>query len=238
MEFETPLEEGILLQRYKRFLADVRRPDGEEFTIHTPNTGSMRGCSEPGSRIWFRDAGNPRRRYRHTWEITETPEGARIGVNTSRSNALVREAIETGQVPELAGYPVIRPEVPLGESRIDFALEGGERPCFVEVKNVTLAEAGVARFPDAVSKRGSRHLDELARAVADGARGVILYCIQREDAESMRPADDIDPAYGEALRRAVAGGVEALALRASITLEGITLDTPVPVHAGTAGEAA
>ena len=229
MEFEHPLQEATLVRRYKRFLADVETASGESLTLHTPNTGSMHGCAEPGSRVWYWDSGNPKRKLPHTWELTERADGTRIGVNTSRSNHLVREAIENGTIVELAGQGVVRPEVRLGESRIDFAIEGGEQPCYVEVKNVTLAEGRVALFPDAVTRRGARHLDELRQVVEAGGRGVILFCVQRDDVDEVRPADAIDPAYGEALRRALAAGVEALAYGADISLAGIELRHRLPV---------
>ncbi len=230
MEFEQPLQPATLIRRYKRFLADVETPDGTPLTLHTPNTGSMRGCAEPGTRIWYRDSGNPKRKYPLSWELTELADGTRIGVNTARSNALVREAIENGTIRELAGSGPVRPEVRLGESRIDFAVGDGEHPCYVEVKNVTLAEEGAALFPDAVTTRGSRHLDELRRVVEAGGRGVILFCVQRDDVTVMRPADAIDPDYGRALRRAVAAGVEALAYQTRIEQTGVWLETPLPVE--------
>lgn len=230
MEFEQPLQPATLVRRYKRFLADVETPDGTLLTVHTPNTGSMRGCAEPGTRIWYRDSGNPKRKYPLSWELTELADGTRVGVNTARSNALVREAVENGTIRELAGRGPVRPEVRLGASRIDFAIGDGEPPCYVEVKNVTMAEAGVAMFPDAVTTRGTRHIDELRRVAESGGRGVLLFCVQRGDVDRLQPADAIDPEYGRALRRAVAAGVEVLAYRARIDPSGVRLETPLPVE--------
>lgn len=231
MRFESPLIAGTLLKRYKRFLADIRLDDGAIVTAHTPNTGSMRGCAEPGSRVWLRDSGNPARKYPLSWELVQTAAGVMAGINTGLANHLVREGIETGVIRELAGYDRIRPEVRYGaNSRIDLLLQGGGRPgCYVEVKNVTLVEAGTAYFPDAVTTRGAKHLRELTAMVEEGHRAVIFFCVQRGDAEEVRPADAIDPAYGQALRDALSRGVEALAYRAIPSIMEIALSRPLPV---------
>ncbi len=232
MNFDPPLLEGILLRRYQRFLADIRLTNGTMVTAHTANTGAMTGCSEPGSRVWLRHSGNTRRKYPLTWELVETPEGQLVGINTALANPLVRAAIEAGSIAELQGYHAIRQEVSFGaeNSRIDLLLTHDRRPaCLVEVKNVTLVKNGIARFPDAVSRRGTRHLRELALAVRQGLRAVIFFCIQREDAREMRPADDIDAAYGAMLREALARGVEALAYDCRVTTTAITVRRPVPV---------
>ncbi|HEY0721678.1 MAG TPA: DNA/RNA nuclease SfsA [Gammaproteobacteria bacterium] len=234
MILEKPLLPAILLRRYKRFLADVRLPDGRELTVHTPNTGSMLGCSEPGSRVWLRDAGERGRKYRYSWDMTETHAGVLVGVNTTLPNRLVMEGITSGVIGELSGYTAIRPEVRYGveRSRIDLLLVGdGQRPdCYVEIKNVTTCDADRAGFfPDAVSTRASRHLRELTEMVRQGARAVIFFCVQRGDVRCVRPADEIDPRYGEALRAALAAGVEALAWRARVTPGEIVLECPIPV---------
>lgn len=230
-------QSGTLLRRYKRFLADVRLPDGTEITIHCPNTGSMKNCVLPESPCWFSDSGNPKRKYRHTWEVATVPGGHLAGVNTGRANHLVEAAIQAGRIPELAGYASLRREVPYGQerSRIDFLLSGhqsGPR-CFVEVKSVTLMEAeGQGLFPDAVSTRGSKHLRELAEIAQGGERAVLLFCVQHTGIEWVEPADAIDPAYGKALREAAAAGVEILAYRAEIRPEeaSIALTRAVPVR--------
>ena len=234
MFFDSPLEPAILLRRYKRFLADVRLPDGAEITVHTPNTGSMLGCSEPGSRVWLRDAGEGLRKYRYSWDMTQTPAGVMVGVNTNLPNRLVREGVDSGLIGDLSGYVSIRPEVRYGveKSRIDLLLQGnGHRPdCYVEVKNVTTCDGqGAGFFPDAVSVRASRHLRELTEMVRQGQRAVIFFCVQRGDVQFVRPADEIDPRYGEALRAALAAGVEAMAWRARITHREIVLERPIPV---------
>ncbi len=233
MQFSKPLIEGVLVKRYKRFLADVCLADGGLVTAHCPNTGSMMGCVEPGFRVWLSDSDNPRRKYPLTWELVEIASGTLVGIHTGRTNALVREAIEAGRIEPLAGYADIRPEVKYGgeNSRIDLLLQSNGLPdCYVEVKNVTAAvDSGIALFPDAVTARGTKHLRELMTMTDQGSRAVVLFCVQREDVTEVRPADAIDPAYGEALRTAIAQGVEALAWQARVTTVGIELCCPLPV---------
>ncbi|MDD5295340.1 MAG: DNA/RNA nuclease SfsA [Rhodocyclaceae bacterium] len=235
MEFSSPLTEGRLLRRYKRFLADVELGDGSVVTAHCANTGSMLGCAEPGSRVWLSLSQNPKRKLAWTWELVEVA-GFPVGIHTGRSNALAREAIEAGLVPELAGYPRIRAEVPYGgadgkRSRIDLLLEADHRPpCWVEVKNVTAAVAdGIALFPDAVTLRGQKHLVEMMDRVAAGERAALFFCVQRDDVREVRPADGIDPEYGRLLRGALAAGVECCALAAAPTPQGIRLCRRLPV---------
>ncbi len=231
MKFDSPLIEGVLLRRYKRFLADVQLPDGSVVTAHSSNTGSMMGCSTPGSRVWLRDSGNAKRKYPFTWELVEGDEGALVGINTLLANHLVEEAIDAGVVAELQGYDRIRREVRYGRenSRVDLLLERGDEQAWVEVKSVTLAREGVALFPDAVTTRGQKHLRELAEMAAQGHRAVIFFCIQREDVRRFAPADAIDPAYGELLREVMAAGVEALAYRARVDTQGIRLERSVTI---------
>lgn len=228
-----PLVAGQLLGRRQRFLADVKLGDGETVVAHCANTGSMLGCREPGSRVWLSAAADPKRKLAWTWELVEAQPGVIVGIHTGRSNGLVEEAIAAGRIPALAGYAGLRREVRYGaeNSRIDLLLEGaGKPPCFVEVKNVTAAVAdGVALFPDAVSTRASKHLRELAAMVAAGNRAAIVFCCQRGDVHEVRPADAIDPAYGRALRAAIAAGVEAYALAGRVAPAEIVLDRMVPV---------
>ena len=234
MRYQPQLIPATLIRRYKRFLADVTLDSGEEITVHTPNTGSMMGCSEPGSRIWLRDSNNPKRKYRYSWVMSQNSEGILIGVDTMLPNQLVSEAIQNGTVTELQGYAEITQEVPYGKesSRIDLLLTDTDKiDCFVEIKNVTAStEKKVAMFPDAVTQRGSKHLRELIEVVKAGKRGVIFFCIQRSDARSFRPANEIDPVYSDTLKKAINNGVEALAYRAEISPEGVELKYPVPIH--------
>ena len=232
MKFDPPLEQGILLRRYKRFLADVELPGGEILTVHCPNTGSMKNCVVPGTPCWFFRSDNPKRKLPATLEITTTPLGWLAGVNTGRTNSLVREAIANGTVTELAGYDSVRGEVRYGaeNSRIDLLLQGDGRPdCYVEVKNVTLETGeGLITFPDAVTARGTKHLRELTAMVRNGHRAVLLYCVQHSGATRAGPADDIDPLYCATLREAIAAGVEVLAYGCRLSAEEIVVDRRLP----------
>jgi sugar fermentation stimulation protein A len=220
---------GTLVKRYKRFLADIVLEDGTTVTVHCPNSGSMRGCADPGSRVYISRSSNPGRKFPFTWELVES-DGFWAGINTGLPNHLVREAIENGTAVELQGYDSIRSEVPYGEhSRIDLLLESPGQRCFVEVKNVTLVENGRALFPDAVTTRGQKHLNELMRVVREGDRGVIFFTVQRGDGTSVSPADSIDPEYGRLLRLAIKNGVEAFAYRALVTPQEIVLTERLPV---------
>ena len=234
MKFNQRLITGTLIRRYKRFLADVELDDGRIVTAHTPNTGSMLGCCEPGSRVWLSDSGNPERKYPLSWEMVEAAPGVLVGINTGLPNQLVAEGITDGTIGELQGYASISREIRYGKekSRIDLLLEDSVKSaCYVEVKNVTLARDGIGYFPDAVSARGSKHLRELAEVVAGGNRGVIFFCVQRKDVSEVRPADTIDSVYGATLRQVLDSGVEALAWRAEVTPEEIRLVEELPVLA-------
>ncbi|MBN2700585.1 MAG: DNA/RNA nuclease SfsA [Methylothermaceae bacterium] len=231
MQVPGPWLPGRLRRRYKRFLADVELEDGSLVTAHTPNTGSLKGCAEPGMRVWLRDTRDSKRKYPYSWELVEARPGTWVGIHTGLSNHLVREGIETGLISPLQAYERIRSEVPYGNrSRIDLLLEASDKPsCYVEVKNVTLAAHGVARFPDAVSVRASKHLNELVEVMVRGGRAMMVFCVQRADVTAFTPADDIDPDYGKNLRQALAAGVEALAFRARVGPGAICLDRPIPI---------
>ena len=215
MQYLPKLQEAVLIKRYKRFLADVRKSDGELLTLHCPNTGSMKNCQPQGARIWYSTSANPKRKYPHTWEFVEVDHEHIVGINSAKANHLVREAIEEGSLSGLLGYTQIRPEVKYGEnSRIDFLLSGHvtANDCYVEVKNVSLGVGGsLAKFPDAVTTRGQKHLQELMNVRQQGYRAVLLFCVQHTGINTVAPADDIDPRYGELLREAAAKGVEVMA---------------------------
>lgn len=224
VKIEQPLVEATLVRRYKRFLTDVTLPDGSELTAHCPNTGSLLGCKEPGSKIWLRDTENDKRKYRHSWQAIEV-DGTWVNVDTGLPNAETYAAIVEGRVPGLAGYDTHKREVKYGtNSRIDVLLEkaSGER-CYVEVKNTTLARGEVALFPDAVTARGLKHLGELAEVVANGHRAVQFFFVSRDDVRTFAPADDIDPAYCAGLRAAAAAGVEVMAWAVSVRPDAIEL---------------
>jgi sugar fermentation stimulation protein A len=220
---------GTLLKRYKRFMADVKLRNGHVVTAHCANSGSMKACCEPGRTVYLSRSDNKKRRLRYTWEMIDMPNSL-VGVNTSVPNNLVAQAIIDGQLQPLAGYSTLQREVKCGSnSRLDIVLEGtgGER-CFIEIKNCTLIENGVACFPDAVTTRGLKHLMELQDVVRRGNRGVIFFLIQRMDAEAFRPADHIDPDYGSELRSSQRAGVEIMAYDVSLDLERIKVNARVP----------
>jgi sugar fermentation stimulation protein A len=227
-----PLVEGTLVRRYQRFLADVRLASGETVTAHCPNTGSMLGLNQAGNRVWLSRADNPQRKLAHTWELVEVGAGTLTGIHTGRANGLVVEALEAGLIAELAGFSDLRREAKLAQgsrSDIHLALSGGG--CHVEVKSVTAAvAAGIGFFPDAVSTRALKHLRELSARVAAGERAAVVFCIQRQDVAEVRPADHIDPAFGQGLRQAAGIGVELYALGATVSLEEIRLARRLPVR--------
>jgi sugar fermentation stimulation protein A len=230
MLFPQPLKRGVLIRRYKRFLADVLLDDGGETTVHTPNPGAMLGLAEPGMTVWCSDSGSTTRKLPLTWELVEA-DGGIVGVNTMAPNRLAAEALALHARPELAGYASIRREVKYGEaSRIDFLLESPDRPpCWLEIKNCHLMRTpGLAEFPDCVAARSARHLRELEAMKARGDRAVMLFVVQRTDCETFDTAGDIDPVYARALIQAAKAGVEVLAYRCAMTVEGVTIATSIP----------
>ena len=224
----SKLTQGILIKRYKRFMADVKLRNNHVVTAHCPNSGSMKACCEPGRTVYLTRHNKPSRRLKYTWEMIDMGASL-VGVNTIVPNRLTQAAILAGDIPELSGYETVRTEVKYGKnSRIDLLLEKGGNRCFVEVKNCTLVTEGLASFPDAVTSRGLKHLVELQEQVKQGDRSVMFYLIQRMDADRFEPADHIDPAYGQELRKAVQNGVEILVYDVAIDLEGIRLNQAVP----------
>ena len=234
MHFPSPLLTGTLIQRYKRFLADVRLDDGSTVTATCPNTGSMMGLKEPGQRVWLSTSDSPTRKYRHTWEMVETDLGAGpalVGINTGHPNKLVAEAVEAKRIKELAGYASLRREVKYGKnSRIDLLLEDPAKGmCYVEIKNVhMMRKAGFAEFPDSVTERGAKHLAEMSDMVREGHRAVMVFLIQRGDAKSLTLARDVDAGYGAAFDAAKAAGVETIAVRCKLSTAAITVDKAIP----------
>ena len=228
-----PLHKGRLIRRYKRFLADVELESGETITAHCANTGPMTGCAEPDSDVLLTKSDNAARKLQYSLELIRVGR-TWVGINTARPNAIVEDAILTKKIPELAGYAELRREVKYGKggkSRIDILLEDKKRGlCWVEVKNTTLlSEPGTARFPDAVTTRGQKHLGELTAQVKKGDRAVIFFLVNRADAERMGPADEIDPEYGKLLRKALKAGVEALAYQVKSTPRGSEVVKRLPV---------
>ncbi|KGB02380.1 sugar fermentation stimulation protein [Enterobacteriaceae bacterium ATCC 29904] len=232
MQFIPALQPATLVQRYKRFLADVITPEGETLTLHCPNTGAMTGCATPGDTVWYSTSLNAKRKYPHTWEITQTTQGAFICVNTLRANQLVKEAIALDMLAELRGYSSIKSEVKYGAegSRIDFMLQAEDRPeCYIEVKSVTLADQNNGYFPDAVTLRGQKHLRELISVAAAGKRAVLLFAVLHSAIERFSPARHIDPKYAQLLNEAQKQGVEVFAYKAELSADNMTLISALPV---------
>lgn len=232
MRFQTPLVPATLIRRYKRFLADIRLEDGQEVTAHCANPGSMMGLAQPGMRIWVEPNDDPKKKLKYGWRLVDHANGHFTGVDTSVPNRALRSALEAGDVSGLDGYEQLRAEVKYGEnSRIDFLLQGaGRRDAYVEVKSVTLMrQPGLAEFPDSVTARGAKHLAELAQMARAGQRAVMLYLIQRTDAQTFALAADIDPTYAAAFAAARDAGVEALAFDTVISPEGVALGRTVPL---------
>lgn len=236
MIFSPPLVPARLIRRYKRFLFDAVLDDGREITGFCPNTGSMLGLSAPGSRIWLSEHDSPNRKYAHAFELIEA-EGTLVGVHAALANRLAEEAIRAGLVSDLSTYPVLAREQRYGtRSRIDFLLSAPDRPSvYVEVKNVHFVRRpGLAEFPDTVTARGARHLDELIEIVRGGQRAVMLYLVQREDCDALSICGDLDPTYARTFERAMAEGVEAYAVKCRVTpaeiapVAAIAMDEPSP----------
>jgi sugar fermentation stimulation protein A len=234
MYFSFPLKAATLQRRYKRFLADVETLDGTALTLHCPNTGSMKNCAEPNSRVWFWDSANEKRKYPCTWELVEVEQRFLACINTQRANGLVVEAINNATITQLQGYGQLQTEVKYGQekSRIDIFLSQHKYlpDCYVEVKNVTLmASQGQGLFPDAVTERGRKHLRELVHMVTQGHRAVLVYCVAHTGITKVSPAWDVDPAYAETLVWAIEQGVEVMAYGAEISLTQMSLERVVPI---------
>ena len=227
MIFDPPLFPGVLIRRYKRFLADVTI-EGRSETVHCANPGSMLGLAEPGSRIWLSASTSPTRKLPLSWELVESG-GTLVGINTGYANRLVHEALAAARIGELAGYEAIRREVAYGDgSRVDFLLEAaGRPPCYLEVKSVTMKRGETAEFPDAITSRGTRHLGELCAMRRAGARAVMLFLAQRADCSRLTFAGDIDPAYASGIEEARAAGVELLAYACRVLPTGIEVTGPL-----------
>lgn len=233
MRFQTPLVPARLIRRYKRFLADMRLADGTEVVAHCPNPGRMMGLDAPGLPCWLEPNDDARKKLNYGWRLAELPDGHVAGIDTAVPNRIVREALLARAVPELAAYGTVRAEVRYGRaSRVDFLLtEPGLPDAYVEVKNVHLRRSGDwAEFPDCVTVRGARHLDELAGMAAQGHRAVMLYVVQRTDCARFRLAEDIDGNYAAAAARAQSAGVEMLCHGCAISPQAITLDGPLPLR--------
>ncbi|MCX8954248.1 DNA/RNA nuclease SfsA [Ruegeria sp. NA] len=228
MRFGTPLVPARLIRRYKRFLADCRLEDGREVTAHCANPGSMMGLAEPGQLIWLEPNDDPKKKLKFGWRLVDHENGHFTGVDTSVPNRALRAALAAREIPELAAYDTVRPEVKYGQnSRIDFLLSGPGLPdAYIEVKSVTLSrQPGLAEFPDSVTARGTKHLGELAQMAAQGHRAIMLYLVQRTDCDRFALAADIDPAYAAAFEAAQAMGVERMICGTRISPDGVWVDS-------------
>lgn len=218
---------ATLIQRYKRFLADITLPDGSETTIHCANTGAMKGCAEPNDTTWYSTSENPKRKYPFSWEVTQTKNNDFICVNTLRANQLVEEALRAGKISELSGFESLQREVKYGaeNSRIDFLTTYSNKPdTYIEVKSVTLLESGHGYFPDAVTLRGQKHLRELMDMVEQGNRAVLLFAVLHSGIDDVAAAAHVDPAYGKLLSQAHKTGVEIIAYKANFALKSGVVD--------------
>lgn len=229
MHFETPLIKGRLVKRYKRFLADIALDNGEVVVAHCTNSGSMKSCIEPNAFVYLSPATDPNRKTRFTWEMIEINHQW-VGINTAWPNLLVYEAIVNNEIQELKNYTTIKREVTFGDSRFDIYAENNNEKCFIEVKNVSLKDGVFARFPDAITTRGQKHLNTLIEVKRQGIRAVMVYVVQRSDVEQFAPAQAIDPEYTKALINAYENGVEIIVMQALVTPQGINLIKQLPYN--------
>jgi len=239
MEFPTPLVRGRLVQRYKRFLADIVLDDGAEVTAHCPNPGAMIGLNMPGLTCWLSLSPDPKRKLPYTWELVEAPSASGeclpVGLNTMHPNRLVAEALAADAISELTGYATHRREVGYGlNSRVDFLLDAPDRaPCWLEVKNCHLRRAGtLAEFPDCVAARSSKHLRELEAMVAQGDRAAVLFVVQRTDCQTFTACHDLDPAFARGLDQAADAGVEVLVYSCDVAVAGVKIARRIPWSRG------
>lgn len=229
MQIPEPRQHGHLIKRYKRFLADIQLADESIITVHCPNSGSMKGCSTPGSEVIISRSSNPNRKYAWTLEMVKD-NNCWIGVNTSLTNKIIEEALQNGLIDDFGHVESIRKEVKVSDaSRLDFLIQAESKQVYIEVKNCSLAENGIALFPDAVTKRGTKHLLELDRLKHEGVDAAVLFCIQRSDVRRFMPAELIDPEYAQTLFKVFNNGVKVLAYLADVKPDNITVARKIPV---------
>lgn len=225
------LESAQLVKRYKRFLADVITPAGKLLTIHCANTGAMTGCATPGDTVWYSTSNNIKRKYPHSWELTQTQTGDWICVNTHRANDLISQFITENKIPELSDYDNISREVKYGDenSRIDLLLKKKQQVnCYIEVKSVTLLENNIGYFPDAVTIRGQKHLRELSLIAERGERAVLFFAVLHTGIKKMSVASHIDCQYAALLQQATNVGIEILCYQIKISEKGLAMDKKIP----------
>ncbi|MEL7211490.1 MAG: DNA/RNA nuclease SfsA [Pseudomonadota bacterium] len=232
MRFQTPLVPGRLIRRYNRFLSDIRLNSGEVVKAHCPNPGAMLGLKDEGLRVWLEPNDDPKKKLKYGWRLVEFENGHWAGIDTGVPNRVVKEALEAGQIAEVADYKTVRAEVKYGaNSRVDFLLtQDGLPDAYIEVKNVhLLRDDDWAEFPDSVTARGAKHLVELSEMVAQGHRAVMLYLVQRTDCGRLKMAADLDPKYADAFAKAHAAGVEMICYDTTISTDGVQIAHPLPV---------
>jgi sugar fermentation stimulation protein A len=232
MRLPSVRQSGNLIKRYKRFLADISLENGKTMTVHCPNSGSMLGCSLPGSPVIISKSDNPKRKYAWTLEMIQNQD-TWIGINTSLTNKLVHEALTNEVITAFGKILSIRPEIKVSDaSRLDFLLETAGGQVYLEVKNCSMAEGNIALFPDSVTARGTRHLHELNRLREKGFDTAVLFCVQRADADSFSPAEDIDPVYAQTLKEVYNQGVRVLAYQARVDPEEVIITKQLPIFKG------
>jgi len=227
MKFDTPLIHGRLIRRYKRFLSDIQLDNGEIVVAHCTNSGSMKTCLKDNAEVYISPAQDPKRKTQYTWEMIKLNERW-VGINTMHPNLIAFEAIKNNEIPQLIGYEHVKREVKVGNSRIDIMAQKSNETCFIEVKNVTMKEGNIALFPDAVTTRGKKHLDELVQLKKEGIRAVMVYIIQRMDVDTFAPAEDVDPLYAKTLRKAYKNGVEIIPLQVTVSPSEIKINKQLP----------
>ena len=227
MKFEKKLLQGTLIKRYKRFFVDIKH-ENRRIIAHCPNSGSMHGLLKEGNRVWFSKSDDPKRKLKYTLQIIEV-NNTLVGVNTHLTNKIILESLKKKKIQILSLFTNIKPETKFSENtRFDFLISNNIKKCFVEVKNVTLVrQKNIAEFPDAITSRGKKHLEELIKAKKKGYESYILYLIQREDCKIFKIAKDIDPEYKNTLDLALKNGVKLICYDCKLSSEDIRINNQI-----------
>ena len=230
MNFENKLIQGIFIKRYKRFFVDVK-VNNQIITAHCPNTGSMLGLLNEGNRVWISKSNNPNRKLKYTLEIIEDNK-SKVGVNPHLTNKIVLDALKNNLIKEFNNILEIKPETKFGNNtRFDFLVINKKDRAFIEIKNVTLSRIKkLAEFPDAVTVRGLKHINELIKASKKNYKIFILYLVQREDCKNFTIAKDIDPSYASALKKAVKNKLNVLCYDCKFSSKGIKLNKKIKIN--------
>jgi len=230
MQFKTNLIKGKLLKRYKRFLADIILEDGTEVVSHCPNPGSMMGLATAGTTVWLEPNNDPKKKLKYGWRLVEY-KNQMICIDTSIANIVIKEALEKKEIPELS-YQGFKPEVKYSDnSRIDFLLTSPSQQTYLEIKSVTLMrEKGLAEFPDSITKRGIKHLEDLSKMVTSGHKAVLLFLCMRNDVDRVRIAADLDSIYSASIKAALKSGVQLICYDTQVTRFGVRLGKPIVVE--------